>query len=124
MGAAFDYRVYETDDKKIIQSEWISDKETVEDEYPGEYISDNFDEDDEDFDYDEALSEAEDDLGYSGQINTLDDHIEWVSVDPFDNEDAATSYIENKHEKWEPPLAVPFKHNGKIHYAVGGWCSD
>jgi hypothetical protein len=124
MGSSFDFRVYETDNKKKIQSEWISDKQTVEDEYPHDYVSDNFDEDDEDFDYDAALEEGIDDLGYSGQINTLEDTINWANIDPLKDEHEATDYIDKHHEKWSNPIGVPFKVDGKIFYAVGGWCSD
>ena len=124
MGASFDYRVYETDNKPEIQSLWIEDKIEIEESYPDDYISDNYDEDDEDFDYDDAYDEAVDDLGYTGQINTMEDNIRWVNIDPFNNEDDAVDYIEKKHEKWNDPLGVPFKNGDKIHYAVGGWCSD
>jgi hypothetical protein len=124
MGAAFDYRTYNTDDKREIQSLWIDDKVEVEENYPHDYISDNYDEDDEDFDYEEAYDEAVDDLGYSGQINTMEDNIDWVNTDPFDNENTAVDYIEKHHEKWSNPLGVPFKNDDKICYAIGGWCSD
>lgn len=124
MGASFDFRIYETDDKREVESLWYEDVTTVEEEYPHDYISDNFDEDDEDFDYDEAMEEAIDDLGYSGQINTLDGDIEWANVNPFSTIDEATGYIEKHHEKWNSPIAVPFKSGNNIHYAVGGWCSD
>jgi hypothetical protein len=124
MGSSFDYRVYKTDNKKEIQSLWIDDKDEVEQDYPHDYISDNYDEDDEDFDYDTAYQEAVDDLGYTGQINTMEDNINWVSIDPFDNLNCAVDYIEENHEKWNNPLGVPFKDGYKINYAVGGWCSD
>ena len=124
MGMSLDYRVYETTNKQEIQSLWIIDKTEVEEDYPYDYMSTYYDEEDEDFDYDEAMDEAIDNLGYTGQINTMEDSINWINIDPFDSEDNAVNYIEKKHKKWSNPLGVPFKDGDKIFYAVGGWCSD
>ncbi|NBP03674.1 MAG: hypothetical protein EBU90_26975 [Proteobacteria bacterium] len=113
MGAQFDYRIYDCDTKQDIQKSWIKDqKEAIE-----EYVEDHMEE------YDDSYEDAMDNIGYSGDINTLPEKIEWVRVIPFDNERDAVDYISKNHEKWENPLGVPFMSYEDIHYAVGGWCS-
>lgn len=124
MGATFDYIIYESDDKKEIQSEWIEDQEDAAEEYLIDYVNENFDDEDDDYDYESAMDEAKENLGYSGMINTLSRRISWVNIDPLDSEKAATEYLEKNHEKWSDTMGVPFNHEGKINYMVGGWCSD
>lgn len=123
MGASFNYIIYECDDKQTIQNSWIDDQYEAEQEYIVDYICENFDEDDEDYDYDEALEEAQESTIYSGEVNAIPADINWINK-TFDNEQDAIEYMEKHHEKWENPLGIPFKNGKKINYAVGGWCSD
>jgi hypothetical protein len=113
MGAAFDYRTYDTDDRREVQSRWLDDREEAEIEHINDCEDDGMDED-----------EIDEDMMYSGMINTLDEDIDWQNVEPFDNEELAADYVEKQHEKWEPPLGIPFENGDKINYLVGGWCSD
>jgi hypothetical protein len=40
------------------------------------------------------------------------------------NEEEAVEYIERNHQKWYPPMGVPFLlTKDEIGYVVGGWCS-
>jgi hypothetical protein len=114
MGATFDYRVYESDNKKDIQKCWLNDRIYAINDYVDNYLCD-----DEDASYEDAM----DNIGYSGEINTLGEEIEWVYIPAFDSEREAADYIESKHKKWENPLGVPFMNGENINYAVGGWCS-
>lgn len=114
MGATLDYRIYDSDNKKDIQKSWLNDREDAINDYVDNYLCD-----DEEASYEDAM----DNLGYSGEINTLGEDIEWVRVSPFDSEREAVDYIENNHKKWENPLGVPFMNGKDINYAVGGLCS-
>jgi hypothetical protein len=113
MGATFDYRVYNSDNKHDMQMSWIKDQAHALEQYIDDYIEEN------DASYDEAMEN----IGYSGEINTLGEKIDWVYVPAFDSEREAADYIESKHKKWENPLGVPFMNGENINYAVGGWCS-
>lgn len=124
MGAVFDYIIYESDDKKEIQSEWIEDQHDVADEYLVDYVNENFDDEYDNYDYESAMDEARENLGYSGMINTLSRRISWATIDPLDSEKAAVEYLEKHHEKWSDTIGVPFKHDNSINYIVGGWCSE
>ena len=80
MGANFDYRSYESDDRKTIEKEWLADVESDQ--------------------YDNRPS-------YSGSIGMLGPDIQWRS-ETFSTPEECTAFIESTHEKWEPPIAVAF----------------
>jgi len=114
MGATFDYRVYNSDNSQDIQKSWLNDRIDVINDYVDNYLCDN----------EEALYEdAMDNIGYSGEINTLEENIKWIRVTPFSSEREAADYISSNHKKWEDPMGVPFMNGEDINYAVGGWCS-
>jgi len=81
MGAALDYKVYKTDDKPAIKTQWDADVEH---------------------------SQYMDGVSYSGSIGMLTDSLNFVSVPPFNSLNEATVYIEDNHSKFDNPMAVPF----------------
>jgi hypothetical protein len=119
MGAAFDYRVYDSDNKQDIQKCWLNDRINAINDYIDNYLFDNEDASYEDASYEDAM----DNIGYSGEINTLEENIKWIRVTPFSSEREAADYISINHKKWEDPIGVPFMNGKDINYAVGGWCS-
>lgn len=56
---------------------------------------------------------------YSGGIGMLGPDIQWRG-EKFDSPDKADKFIEDNHQKWEPPMAVAFSGG----WVVGGWCSS
>ncbi len=61
---------------------------------------------------------------YSGEIGMLNGKPKFEDKQ-FQNEAEADDYITDNHEKWEPPLAVSFRHtNGQLYWLIGGWCSS
>lgn len=56
---------------------------------------------------------------YSGAIGMLGTDIQWRDEE-FQTLDEAERFIEDNHQKWEPPLAV--KCGGG--WVVGGWCAS
>ncbi len=69
-------------------------------------------------------SENDDAEGYSGDSRTFNRGIDFHRHTTHPNRDAAHKYILDKHQKWDRPIAVKYKHtDGKIHHAVGGWAS-
>lgn len=55
---------------------------------------------------------------YSGNLSTLPRKINFILYVDFDNVRAATDWIEEEHEKGNPPLAVRVSDG----WVVGGWC--
>jgi hypothetical protein len=104
MGANFVTRTYLTDDKALIRKSFKAEIDQ---------------------------SRVEDGNSYSGEIGMFHGIASWVSS-PCDMDESAESYLEEKHEKWEGAMAVPFhqseaqqKQSGKkIGYIVGGWVSS
>lgn len=106
MGAEYSFRSFATDDKEKITKRWRDMVNTCL------YQNGN---------------------QYSGCIGMLGDSIQWVDCEPKESQELAHTHIEDKHEKWQSGLAVPYfytkkNENGveekKIGYLVGGWCSS
>jgi hypothetical protein len=81
VGADFNCRSFEGDDRKAIQKQWIDD---VEQDL-----------------YDHGHS-------YSGGIGMLGTDIQWER-DKFETARDASKHIEDFHKKWEPPMACQFE---------------
>jgi hypothetical protein len=86
MGASLDSRTYLTDDKKIITSKWDADVEH---------------------------SQSMNGCSYSGAIGMLTGLIVFIRIEPLASHDEAIEYIAENHRKFEGPMAVPFKIQGK-----------
>jgi|APSaa5957512576_1039674.scaffolds.fasta_scaffold54086_2 hypothetical protein len=85
MGANFESVTFLTDDKGVIKSQWDGAVEH---------------------------SQHMDGCSYSGSIGMLDGCIDWVRREPCLNEQEAEEYIADHHNKWDGPMAVPFKIKG------------
>jgi len=92
MGAQFDCRRYYITDKQDVRKLWV---QSLEQDL-----------------YDNGHS-------YSGTIGMLGPDVEW-RTEKFELPEDARTFIENNHEKWEPPMAVAWG-NG---WMIGGWCSS
>ena len=96
MGANLDYRVYKTNDRKDIEKRFA---EAVR--------ADRF----------------ENGNSYSGGVGMLNFIDHWIDK-RFVTEDEAVDYIDDKHKKWDPAMAVSFYYGeGEIGWVVGGSCS-
>lgn len=80
MGACLDYRVFKTDDRKVIQRDW---EEAIERDL------------------------RENGNSYSGGIGMLGREIKWHPV-TAPTKEAAEEVLAEKHQKWGGPLAVRF----------------
>lgn len=92
MGANFDHRVYRTDWKEEAAAAWKRDL---------------------------SNDQWENGHCFSGSLGMLTGDPVWL---PGQEADAAAAIkcIEDKHEKWGPPLAVRFPGG----FAIGGWCAS
>lgn len=65
----------------------------------------------------------EDGHSYSGEIGMLGTRIaSWIDL--ADTDERAHDYITEKHQKWNPALAVSCIRNGEKYWVIGGWCSS
>lgn len=94
MGAIFNTIKFETSDKKEVQAKWneLTERSLTEDGY-----------------------------AYSGEVGMLAGEISWKDVKKSSAE-LAEEYIEETHEKWEPPIAASYKEGQTKGWVVGGWC--
>jgi hypothetical protein len=62
--------------------------------------------------------------GYSGDSQTFGNKIDFHRHITHKDRKSAEDYILDKHQKWNGPIAVKYKHEGKTHHAIGGWAAE
>ena len=85
MGGSLDTRIYFTEDKEAIETEWNADVDQ---------------------------SRSMDGTSYSGCIGMLEGFIDFVCIKPLNSQAEANEYVSEHHRKWDGPMAVPFKIKG------------
>jgi|LakMenEpi03Aug12_release.lakeMendotaPanAssembly.Ray.scaffolds.fasta_scaffold1738688_1 hypothetical protein len=96
MGACFNSRTFDIEDKAEILKRW-----------------------------DEAVANClyENGHSYSGGIGMLGHGIQFRS-ETFKNRDEAEEFILQHQEKWGPAMGVKFSSDNGKGWVVGGWCSS
>jgi hypothetical protein len=92
MGAEFDCRRFDDADKATVQAKWEAAVDS---------------------------DSRENGRSYSGTIAMLPGPISW-RLEQFATREEAEQFLVEKHQKWEPPMAVRCGEG----WIVGGWCSS
>lgn len=73
----------------------------------------------------EAVEQSlyEDGHSYSGEIGMLGSEVDsWNDLEY--SEPDAYAFIEDRHQKWNPAIAVSYLAKGVKYWLIGGWCSS
>lgn len=74
----------------------------------------------------EAVEQSlyEDGHSYSGEIGMLGRQVGSWHDNDLDGSANAYTYIEDRHQKWNPAIAVSYLDKGVKYWLIGGWCSS